>query len=448
MEIVTDLLNWLSGLGIPPLATVVIAALLVGVVLFWIGAASEAPGLGTSGCMMILLTVILGICWFFWGPFYYAWILAPTLIFGVISILTEFSDEKPAGVGCGGVLLITAGGIISWGVYELHPPTPTSGPVQVIRVPVHELGQRFLFCQGEDLRIDDAGYLITPNYIPVRAIARTPNAPMFATQKMEYPKDVAGTMRPWYPYYVFGRDETTGVLVVGEGQRTPETDRRWLNEDNSFCWTTRQTFNIEEPIDIYPSLEDAQAATNPVARAYLYRYSDHFVSGESKGMEFELASLPVLSQNDGIYWSFVRPDPEGHHSGYQICWLKWDGQDPSITFRIRASRREIDAYLAGILALLEEWRISPARTDARKRLYDHGQAHMTRGGQLGIGKFDQIQARRQGIPRLTGFMAEEIESPLQAEEMKKNALNLLRISGSEGYWDANEVAFIKLQELP
>jgi len=314
---------------------------------------------------------------------------------------------------------------------------------------VKETDTIIIFWPGKTERSQD-GYLMSDKFIPLRAIARYPNAPTFKSDGMEFPKDVVGIMKPWYPYYVFDRkgEGDDEALLVGTSGRTQPAERRWVRENDCFCWTTRECLNIERPVKIYETREDAEDDINPINESYTYAYNDNFKSGigGTKEQEFQMAALPVLHREDGEYWCFVRP--EGTEHGYQLCWTKWDGSDSGVRCRIRSARREFEEYLTGVRGLMIEWRNPERKTSAKRRLYDHGSADMVRAEKLGEGALDQIKARREGIRNPQGFLEQPIEHPLQYEKVSKRAVKLIEISSSPDAWDINDVAYIPVEELP
>ena len=289
------------------------------------------------------------------------------------------------------------------------------------------------------------GYLMSVKYVPLRAIAKSPTAALFKSSKTLFPQGVSGVMKPWFPYYLY--DKTEKAMLTGETPRTEADRRMWGRAGECFCWTTRECLNIERETPIYKTYVDAKAKRRPIDRAYTYRYRDHFAPRkEDKVRAFEMAALPVLKRRDSTYWCFVRP--EGDLKGYQRCWLRWDGSDPGIECRVRTTRRELEEYLAGLRYLMIAWKNPEKRTEAKRGLYDHGGAHLTRAERFGGGALSRIKARREGIPKLTGYLAQPIESPLQYRKMSKDAIKLLRISSSVDIWDRDDVSYVPMNSLP
>jgi hypothetical protein len=267
---------------------------------------------------------------------------------------------------------------------------------------------------------------------------------LYKTSALEYPQGVVGVARPWYPYYVFQVGD--GTLLIGKTSRTLDAERRWVKQQDYFCWTTRQCLSIERATPIYGSKEDAEDDLNPLEDSYSYRYSEQFKSGVGGSEEqfYLMTALPVLERDDE-YWSFVRP--EGTERGYQVCWLKWDGVNGDVVCRIRISRREFDDYVEGLRDLLSDWKNAAKRADAKRDLYDHGLAVAARTDVLGAAQATKIESRRTGIPSPWGYLERPITSPLQSDNVTNRVVDLLKLSLSD-VWDIGEVAYFRNDQLP
>ena len=422
------------------------------------------------GVLICLGSIAVGVCWFIWGPFSVKWILGPFLTLGLLFCVggAMASDE---GATAGGLSTMFTGGLVylivylaggtgpvgpgqvtkRFVVFRGAPTTPDGTSVASVAGPspsgTRSGASKDLFSHFWPDRVvrSERGYLASAKFVPLRAIARRPNVPLFGSSKTEYPRGVTGVMKPWFPYYVY--DKTERAMLVGETPRTKPDRRMWVRAAECFCWTTRECLNIEQATPIYATHEDAKAKRRPIDKAYAYRHRDHFAPRkENKVRAFEMAALPVLRRKDSVYWCFVRP--EGSREGYQVCWLRWDNSSTDTECRVRTTRRELEEYLAGLRYLMIAWKNPEKRTEAKRGLYDHGGAHLTRAERFGGGALSRIKARREGIPKLTGYLAQPIESPLQYRKMSKDAIKLLRISSSVDIWDRDDVSYVPMNSLP
>jgi hypothetical protein len=368
------------------------------------------------------------------------WVVTAVAIFGVVVAYRanqKAKDEEHA-------ILRAA----DWTTQYLRDLNTNQGPVET---DLHES-----FWPDGDANYSPDGYLISDKFIPLRAIARKPNASLFASEQLEYPAGVVGVMTPWQPYYVFKRTKVVSqgsnsaemrVMLIGVHAQTAEADRYWVNEDDCFCWTTRECINVEIPIKVYPTRKAAEQDTTPRDEAYTFTHATNFMSGQTGRAEqaFRMASLPVLRREDGGYWCFVRP--EGTDAGYQVCWIKWDGEDPAVVCRIRTSRHEFEEYLSGVRTLMTDYRTPEKSAAAKQDLYATALENMTHASSLVTDTLDDIKTSQQGIPKLTGFLEMPIESPLQYESVSKRLIGLLQLSELD-VWDINEIAYIPASDLP
>lgn len=298
------------------------------------------------------------------------------------------------------------------------------------------------------------GYLMSDKYIPLRAIPRKPNVSLFQSDAVKYPEGAKDICKPWLPYYVFERKENgkqNGVLNIAKRVNAAQVLRLWAQEYECFCWTTRECLNIENPTPIYASREDAETGMNPIDASYTYRYAGHFVSavtGDASQL-FGTAALPVLQREGGKYWCFV--STRGTARGYQAYWLKWDPDQDTrgIKCRIRVERKAFDNYVEGLRTLMDDWKNPEKRAESKRGLYDHGLADLAQGAEkLGAtGSLNQLRARRQGVPKLTGFLERPITNELQYDVMKDRVVKLLQLSLGD-IWDGKDVAYIPVEQLP
>ena len=182
-------------------------------------------------------------------------------------------------------------------------------------------------------------YLVTQNLIPLRAIARRPNVPLFADPKQGAAESFRQIMRPWKPYYVFEYDAERAALRVAEQARVREGNAFWVLESDVYCWTTREALDIEQPLPLYSSLDDAKADRNRLDGAYTYRYLEHAGTEGREGRKLLMDGLPVLRREEGKYWSFIQPDPRPDpvdaslNRPYQVRWIHWEANDDSAVIR-------------------------------------------------------------------------------------------------------------------
>ena len=64
------------------------------------------------------------------------------------------------------------------------------------------------------------------------------------------------------------------------------------------------------------------------------------------------------------------------------------------------------------------------------------------------GGFRVATTRLEGIPKLDGFMQRPPENDLEVEQIQESLTYLLRYLNTADSWDANEVAYPLLSELP
>lgn len=311
------------------------------------------------------------------------------------------------------------------------------------------------FWDGE-VRRSDNGYLLTQEYIPLRAIARRPNVPLFGN--LDWPGDsFREVMQPWRPYYVYEYDAKRGALRVAEKARL-EAEALWVLETDVYCWTTRETLNIEEPTPVYASLDDAKAGIHPVVEDYTFTYEGHFEKRGRNGRRHLpiMAALPVLRREEGEYWSFIRPDPEPLEEvdrPYQVRWLRWDGEDSGVTVRLRVTRPEFEDWTNKAHQLLFEYRYgSPdEKTTARRGLVAEGQATLTGEEEVGdVRRYSNtvLETRNEGIPVVFRYLNRRIQDDLQYENVKKRFAGILKIGNDLTVWDADEIAYLDMLRMP
>ena len=351
--------------------------------------------------------------------------------------------ESWHGMGrCSGRLTLAF--LITWGAAQVLAPYGA--------LPSFDWGRKKIegfqdFWPAEVLRTPD-GCLTSAKFIPLRAIARRPNACLYNKADSEDAGDVAEVMRAWVPYYVFANTEKS--LLVATYPNAKDSERRWALVKDCFCWTTRECLNIEQPTPIYRTLEDAQMRRHPVDSSYTYPFKEHFVPAEKNSGKrgFAMPSLPIFANVDGKYFGFVRP--EGTTGYYEVGWLAWDGVDGAVECRLRASRQEFETYIAGVRKLMTDWLNAEKKSEAKKDLYIAAQEHVIGtkgppGGEVGL---DTIKVRNEGIPRLDGFLQRPIESELAYQDINERVRKLIELSGRLDLWDGDDVTFIKLSEMP
>jgi hypothetical protein len=293
------------------------------------------------------------------------------------------------------------------------------------------------------------GFLISDKFIPLRAIARDPTACLYNSSASAGKLDannVVDHVAPWFPYYIFALSSNT--IQVAQKPTVKKEERAWVHVGYSFCWITRECLNLETETPLYRTLEDAKAGKNAAFSAYTYRYAEHFQAQKASKSRFVIPALPVLERKEKDYWCVVGPDSgTGRYDSY---WLKFDSASPySVRLRIRTTRRELETYLAGVQRLLREYKNPETKDKAHLGLYNQAIGYVTKTDDLtGTGDRNILRERMEGIPNLTGFLERPIESDIQYAEVSKKALKLLELSNDPTAWDAYDVAYPLLEELP
>jgi hypothetical protein len=420
---------------LPTVAEVGICCFSTGVAIAIFGAKIEATNLGRVGDIFAFGAIVISPAWWFFGPFSVAWIIAPALMLSISVMVDHIDDSTKKAV-------YTSGS--RWSTVLFLGMTAT---VAYLVPQAKIIGDDWPgltgedFCAGEVSR-SSSGNLLSDKLIPLRAVARLPNVRLSHTEAVNDLDQYAGIMRPWLPYYVFEQQEN--AWQIAETDRAQSSERRWIQAEMSFCWTTRECINVEQPMPVYGFKEDAASDTNPLERDYTYRYREKFLRD---GAAFEMACLPILDREDHA-WAFVRP--EGTASdGYQVAWLSWD-ESSAAEVRIRVTRREMDEYIIGLQTLLIDYRNPELRTIAKEGMYESAadfyisssERDRTQGG------FDVARTRLKGIPVLYGFPAEPPENDLEVGKIRESLTYLLRYMNRADNWDANEVAYPLLSELP
>ncbi|MBU0717482.1 MAG: hypothetical protein KJ749_04470 [Planctomycetes bacterium] len=294
----------------------------------------------------------------------------------------------------------------------------------------------YRFWPGVTEQDERSGYLMSENYIPLRAIAARPNVSMFEGYERVSPAGVTGvvgTMRVWQPYFVFERREN--AVLIGESLNMESSEARWAPIGLCFCWTTRECLNIEEDIPTYGSLEEARADTDGTnGSPYRYSYGEHFITDPALRdvATFRMAALPVLDRREGIYWCIAKT--EGDVRGYQTCWIKWDGKDERVVLRFRTTRIEFERYLNGILALERSFR--------EAHLLGKGVDYVMGAELSESSDLSRTKKRLEGIPKIVGYLEQPPESMEEYQQLKQKVLRLLEVSSAVKVWDVNEVAYL------
>lgn len=302
----------------------------------------------------------------------------------------------------------------------------------------------------------EGGYLLTQKLIPLRAIARRPNVPMFSNKEQGPKESFRQVMQPWKPYYVYEYDAGRKVLRIGEKARKRDEDSLWALEADVYCWTTREVLNIEKPVPIYASLEDARADKNRIKESYVFGYGDHSQNRATQSRMPVMMALPVLRREEGKFWSFIRPDPEpqtNQDRPYQVCWIRWEGQDPSASVRLRITRPEFESYIAGLQKLLYDYRYgdSEGKATAHREMRINAQTAATgEEERQHVSRFSntQLEERTKGIPHPSGILVSSIQSELQKDNVEKRLKECVNMSSDRSLWGATEVAYVEVDRLP
>jgi len=322
---------------------------------------------------------------------------------------------------------------------------PVGGPVKSSERPHPPVQDAFW--SGKVI-VAERGYLQSDKYIPLRAITKRPNVPFFRSPKLEYPAGVGGIMPAWKPFYVF--DRLGNGLLIGESAITPKDERFWVRADECFCWTTRECLNIERPMAIYRTLQDARAGKNAVDEAFAYPYEKHFnrTAEDRRLRPFEMAALPLLDRQEKDYWCFMVP--QGGEAGYELRWVKWTGDVRTVRLRVRTSRAEFDGYINGLLRLIQDYdRHYDGREGTKRDMYSLGLDDLSRMvSDVDARSIKRINLRRMAVPKLTGFLELPIESELDYRKTRERAVKYLKFCETPECWDADDVGYFDIENLP
>lgn len=324
-----------------------------------------------------------------------------------------------------------------------------------------EIGKRMFKDQnwgwtGELNKSPNGDYLLTQKLIPLRAIARRPNVPMFSDKEQGPRESFRQVMNPWTPYYVYEYDAGRSALRIGEKARNRAEDTLWVLEADVYCWTTREVLNIEKPVPIYESLEDARADKNRLKESYVFRYDDHGENRVTQSRMPMMAALPVLRREEGKFWSFIRRDPEPQTKQdrpYQVCWIRWEGQDSSASVRLRITRPEFETYLTGLQKLLYDYRYgdSEGKATAHRDMRINAQTVATgEEERQHVSHFSntQLEERTKGIPHPSGILLSSIQNELQKDNVEKRLNECSKMGNDRSLWGSKEVAYIEVDRLP
>ena len=304
------------------------------------------------------------------------------------------------------------------------------------------------------------GYLLTQNHLPLRAIARRPNVPLFHDKSKGSEESFAQIMQPWKPYYVYQYAAESGALLVSERVGAGASEARWVFEADVYCWTTREVLTIEGPVALYKTLDDARQGRGAVIENYLYPYDEHFEAGppgEHRKRFPSMVGLPVLRREDGQYWAVIRSDPEPRQDidrPYQVRWLHWKRDDPSVVFRLRVTRREFEDYIQGLRTRLHEYRYGSIdeRASSRQKLVARAQVGITgeeEGRPMQALSAGNLMSRNEGIPKLAGgILTTPIQSDLESRAASERLKALAAMSSDHSAWHSDEVAYFKVERLP
>lgn len=300
----------------------------------------------------------------------------------------------------------------------------------------------------------EGGYLMTKDYLPLRALARKPDVRLYRMPSLENSNVLNHCMRPWVPYYVFDKRPNGWLRIAVTTGGGALGNEEWVPGSDCFCWTTRECASIEVGIPIYRSQRDAELGNDPIESSYSYPFSQNFIRGgpdsDLQGMRpFSMACLPVLRREQSIYWCLVRP--EGDENGYKLFWVKWqDASDStSVKLRFRVGQYEMQEYVIGLKKLILSYEDNVANRDQRKAaIVDYGQRFVLRQEARGKVDLSVLRARGQGIPKLEGYLQKPIESELDLDDVKSRLFKLYQMSTDIDLWDIDDVAYIELARMP
>lgn len=305
-----------------------------------------------------------------------------------------------------------------------------------------DIKPEFRFWPGVVKRDEKEGFLMSESCIPLRSIAAKPNVSFFESQDRVSSfgtTGVIGVMEPWTPYFVFELDDK-GVSL-GDSLWDDEDARRWAATGRCFCWTTRECLNLEEETRTYASLEEAKAdAGSSEGTTYQYRYKAHFIRDPDRKAvaAYRMAALPILDRKDSVYWCIAKP--EGDTGGYEVCWIKWNGEDNSVTLRFRTTRVEYERYVRGIMRFERQFR------ESRMAIVRKG-IDYTVGADISEHRDDPLNKLLEGIPKISGYLQQPPSTMGEYAQLKEKALELLKISNSPALWDCNDVAYLTLDQV-
>ena len=424
------MIDYLLNGTLPTVIEVGVSCFLFGIMIVFLGGKIGGPMIGSVGGIFALGAAIATTVWGLAGPFSVAWIIVPALFFALSIFFGRFGyrtkiTKKLLAVG----LFLTMTGTV---VYLIEQATDG---------PIWEPLSAENFCPGEVSK-SATGNLLTDKFIPLRAVARLPNVRLSRSEAVDDLSQHAGIMRPWLPYYVFERRKD--AIQIAESSSSTNNERKWVIENASFCWTTRECINIEQPMPVYSNSSDANTNTSPLEQSYTYRFEEHLQKKDVQ-TRFEMPCMPILSR-DGRIWAFVRPEGKARE-GYQVAWLQWNNT-PSAEIRIRVTRREMDEYIVGLQTLLINHRNPENRETAKREMYGKAGDFISSSERDDKAAFQLVTTRLQGIPKLDGFMARPPESDLEVEKIKDDLKYLLRYQNTADNWDVNDVAYPLLSELP
>ncbi len=361
------------------------------------------------------------------------------------------SDNKAVGCGCLVGLLF---GILAIGgtIYYLRVHIP----IKTREMMVQFSSKHFWH---EKTTVSEYGYLLSSADIPIRAIARRPNVLLYSKLGGSRRNGVSALMTPWKPYYVYEYDKDARAMRIHDGVIATEKVAEltsWVYEDDVYCWTTREVLSLERPFELYASKEDANEDRNPVLKSYDYPFTKHFAEGQEINGRVKLikiAGLPVIRQEQGLYWAVLCPDPDPDPTAdlpYPVYWVRWDGGSEGAVCRLLTTRREMDDFINGIHTLLRTWKAASQadRAGISEDIMETGQAVITQ--EKGSGRYDMtsLNRRKIGIPKLTAGVIKPIENELEYSNMVKRLDKMLRLSSSDDIWGVDDVGYIPLEEMP
>ena len=317
--------------------------------------------------------------------------------------------------------LFVASGVYLLFFVKQQPPPPVPPPS--------------VFWEGKTF-LSEQGYIVTENYLPLRALARKPNVRLFRNSTDRQAMDVVGTMEPWEPYYVYSFAINDGRMQIG---KSGADDKLWVSYDDCFCWPTRECLSIEGPTPVYKNI-DALKGNNPIEPGYTYKFEDHF----HKRTGLDDANRKFARQ-ESYFWCVLRP--EGDASGYQKCWIEFKGDSSAASFRIRTSREEWARYLTDLYNLQNEYRNQARSEDVKQDLLKLGVSFLAFNSKEPSKSIGQTYTQAKGILKPTGGIQGLLRNDLEYDKFRDKFVKLAEFDSTTDNWDS-DTAFPLVDILP